>query len=415
MKRPLAPRGGRGERDERARHRVLVGVGDGDGEADRERGFPRWWIVWSRRRGRSWRACRRGLTSEKLTGATLGSPALRALSLPPAPPPLETEAVAVNDPAAVFAVSAGELARPLASVVAVAWCHRRRSWRWRRCWRRTAGGAGAERERDGNPRDRVAAGVQDPDLQRLREAAVTLADLLFSGNRGDPRGYARGGVRQRERDRAVLASSRSRCSCPAVPLAVNVGAATLPEASAPTVAVLDSLVEKRPLAPPAGALNVTGTRGGAGDGAAVAVGERDLQSAGEGRVERGRLWRARDERQLVGRVGRGAVRRTRGRGLRSPVRRSVPAPFARGKRRATESAPPGTQAGDEDQSQRCEAASPPAGSSLDHPWSAPSVAASGASCASSARASGRAPCRRRSGRRAPGPGVAGGRRGRGRG
>ena len=44
-----------------------------------------------------------------------------------------------------------------------------------------------------------------------------------------------------------------------MPLAVNVGAATLPEASAPTVTVLDPLVENTPLAPLAGALNVTGT------------------------------------------------------------------------------------------------------------------------------------------------------------
>ena len=58
--------------------------------------------------------------SEKLTGVTVGAPALPALSFP-LPPPLETEAVAVNDPAAVFAVNAGEVARPLASVVAVAW------------------------------------------------------------------------------------------------------------------------------------------------------------------------------------------------------------------------------------------------------------------------------------------------------
>ncbi len=44
-----------------------------------------------------------------------------------------------------------------------------------------------------------------------------------------------------------------------MPLAVNVGAATVPEASVPTVAVLALLAEKRPLAPAAGALNVTGT------------------------------------------------------------------------------------------------------------------------------------------------------------
>jgi hypothetical protein len=41
-------------------------------------------------------------------------------------------------------------------------------------------------------------------------------------------------------------------------LAVNAGAATLPEASAPTMTVLDPLVENTPLAPLTGALNVTG-------------------------------------------------------------------------------------------------------------------------------------------------------------
>ena len=58
--------------------------------------------------------------STKLTGVTVGASVLPALSLPP-PPPLETEAVAVDEPAAVFAVNTGEVARPLASVVAVAW------------------------------------------------------------------------------------------------------------------------------------------------------------------------------------------------------------------------------------------------------------------------------------------------------
>ena len=39
---------------------------------------------------------------------------------------------------------------------------------------------------------------------------------------------------------------------------MNAGAATLPEASAPTMTVLDPLVENTPLAPLTGALNVTG-------------------------------------------------------------------------------------------------------------------------------------------------------------
>ena len=41
-------------------------------------------------------------------------------------------------------------------------------------------------------------------------------------------------------------------------LAVNAGAATAPEASAPTMTVFDPLVENTPLAPLEGALNVTG-------------------------------------------------------------------------------------------------------------------------------------------------------------
>jgi hypothetical protein len=57
---------------------------------------------------------------EKLTGVTVGAPPLPALSFPPAPP-LETAAVAVNDPAVLFAVKSGELATPFAPVVAVAW------------------------------------------------------------------------------------------------------------------------------------------------------------------------------------------------------------------------------------------------------------------------------------------------------
>jgi hypothetical protein len=56
---------------------------------------------------------------EKLTGVTVGAAAVPVLSLP-LPPPLESEAVAVNEPAAGFAVNAGEVARPFASVVAVA-------------------------------------------------------------------------------------------------------------------------------------------------------------------------------------------------------------------------------------------------------------------------------------------------------
>ncbi len=58
--------------------------------------------------------------SEKLTGVRVGAAALPGLSFP-LPPPLETEAVAVNEPAAVFAMIAGEVARPLASVLAVVW------------------------------------------------------------------------------------------------------------------------------------------------------------------------------------------------------------------------------------------------------------------------------------------------------
>ena len=97
----------------------------------------------------------------------------------------ETAAVAVNDPAVLFAVRSGELATPVAPVVAVAWApppvkvapaleevvvpHALEA-------------AGAERERDRGARDRVAAGVQHPDLQRLRDSGrMTLADLLFSG------------------------------------------------------------------------------------------------------------------------------------------------------------------------------------------------------------------------------------------
>jgi hypothetical protein len=44
-----------------------------------------------------------------------------------------------------------------------------------------------------------------------------------------------------------------------VALAVNPGAATAPEESLPTVAVLELLEEKLPLAPAVGAVNVTGT------------------------------------------------------------------------------------------------------------------------------------------------------------
>src|ERR1700689_1481957 len=46
---------------------------------------------------------------------------------------------------------------------------------------------------------------------------------------------------------------------PAAVLAVNGGATTVPDASAPTVTALEALLENTPLAPPEGALNVTGT------------------------------------------------------------------------------------------------------------------------------------------------------------
>ncbi len=99
---------------------------------------------------------------EKLTGVTVGDPAFGGAFIP-APPLLETEAVAVNDPAVLFAVNSGELATPYASVVAVAWApppvklapaleevvvpH-------------ALSAAGAERERDRRACDRVAACVQ---------------------------------------------------------------------------------------------------------------------------------------------------------------------------------------------------------------------------------------------------------------
>ena len=61
--------------------------------------------------------------SEKLTG--VAAPLLEAAEASLPDPPVgslpETPTVAVNDPAVVFAVNAGEVATPLASVVAVAW------------------------------------------------------------------------------------------------------------------------------------------------------------------------------------------------------------------------------------------------------------------------------------------------------
>ena len=83
-----------------------------------------------------------------------------ALSLPP-PPPLETAAVAVNEPAAVFAVNAGEVARPLAPVVAVAWVPPPAKLALAAAAGARAGAGGGERERDGGAGDRVAARVQD--------------------------------------------------------------------------------------------------------------------------------------------------------------------------------------------------------------------------------------------------------------
>ena len=44
-----------------------------------------------------------------------------------------------------------------------------------------------------------------------------------------------------------------------MPLALNIAAAAIPEASLPTVTVFDPLAANAPLAPLAGALNVTGT------------------------------------------------------------------------------------------------------------------------------------------------------------
>ncbi len=60
---------------------------------------------------------------EKLTGVAASLPEGAEFSLPDPPEGSlpETAAVAVNDPAVLFAVNAGELATPLAPVVAVAW------------------------------------------------------------------------------------------------------------------------------------------------------------------------------------------------------------------------------------------------------------------------------------------------------
>jgi hypothetical protein len=60
---------------------------------------------------------------EKLTGVAASLPEAAEFSLPDPPEGSlpETAAVAVNDPAVLFAVSSGELATPDVSVVAVAW------------------------------------------------------------------------------------------------------------------------------------------------------------------------------------------------------------------------------------------------------------------------------------------------------